>query len=81
MKKTADDRRRAFEARETEGKLLAQALIGRSEKSALRRLRKDGFKPEVLPTGKSLWIDGLSDLNRIRLYVNDDHVVVDARAG
>lgn len=82
-KKRDDDRRREHDSRVAEGKRLAQALIGRSQKAALRRARTDGFTPEVLPlpSDSFVWVHGPCDLNRIALYVNDDHVVVDASAG
>ena len=80
-KKTDDDYRREHDARVAEGELLAQALVGRSEKAALRRARKDGFKPEVLPIGESSWLQGDWNLNRIRLFVDENHRVVRASAG
>jgi hypothetical protein len=81
-KKTGDDeRRQERDSRLAEGELLARAVVGRSEKSALRRARKDGFEVEVLSASGSGWLTSDLGFNRIRLYVDEKGLVVKASAG
>jgi len=69
-----------FKARLAEGHALAPSLVGLDRDAAIERARGLGFDPQPIPaTAEAITLD--SNANRIRLFLDEDEVVIRAWGG
>lgn len=69
-----------FEARLKRGSEFAPSLIGLERDAAVQAVRAQGYQPKVVPTS----VEGVTadlDSRRIRLFVDENGLVVQASAG